>query len=160
MLTQELLKEILHYDPETGVWTWVNPPNHNTRLTGQIAGNRRRDGYLRIRYGGRLYYASHLACLYMTGKFPDKEMDHEDRDPSNDKWSNLREATSSQNKYNRTMTNNLRGVYRSGENSWWANSGRNNYLGTFDTLEAAIIARDTEALELGGPFAILNTPLE
>jgi len=91
----------------------------------------------------------------MTGKLPDEEMDHKDRDPSNDKWDNLREATSSQNKYNRTY-DGLRGVYRSGS-KWWAHVGRNGYLGTFDTLEEAIIARDAEALRLGGDFAVLNS---
>lgn len=158
MLTQEYLKHLLHYDPETGVWTWLNPPNHNTRLKGKIAGNRRSDGYLRIRIGGQLYYASRLACLYMLGKLPDEEMDHKDRDPSNDKWINLREATSSQNKYNRSDDGSLRGVYRSGD-KWWAMAGRDNYLGIFDTLEDAVAARDSAVLMLGGDFAVLN-PME
>lgn len=155
MLTQERLQHLLHYNPETGEWTWLNPPNHNTRLKGKLAGNRRSDGRLKIRIDGFAYYASHLANLYMIGKLPAIEMDHEDRDPSNDRWVNLREANSSQNKYNREP-NGLRGVYRSGETTWWAMVGRNNYLGTFDSLEAAITARDAAALELGGDFAILN----
>lgn len=155
LLTQERLRYFLSYDPETGVWTWLNPPNHNTRLKGQQAGNRRNDGYLRIRIGGCLYYSSHLANLYMTGFLPKEEMDHKDRDPSNDKWTNLREATSSQNKFNRTY-DGLRGVYRSGSN-WYASVGRSNYLGLFKTLEEAIVVRDAEALRAGGDFAILNS---
>jgi hypothetical protein len=155
MLTQDRLKYLLHYDPETGDWTWLNPPNHNTRLKGRLAGNRRHDGYLRIRIDGGLFYSSHLACLYMTGKLPDKEMDHIDRNPANDKWSNLRQATSSQNKYNRALNSGWRGVYRSGSN-WWAMVGRENYLGLFPTLEEALAARDAEAKRLGGDFAILN----
>jgi hypothetical protein len=83
-------------------------------------------------------------------------MDHKDRDPSNDKWSNLREATSSQNKYNRGLDGGLRGIYKSG-NGWWVMVGRNNYLGTFDTLEEACNVRDAEAARVSGGFAILNS---
>lgn len=157
-LTQQILMHLMHYDPLTGVWTWLNPPNHNTRLKGQSAGNRRADGYLRIRICGRLYYASHLACLYITGNLPMEEKDHKDRDPSNDKWVNLREATSSENKYNREFnySDKTRGVYCTG-NKWWAMTGRDNYLGTFDTFEEASTARDDAAKELGGDFAILNS---
>ena len=157
-LTQTRLKELLHYDPDIGIWTWIKVNKHNKEHDGKPAGNRRADGYLRIRIGGHLFYASRLACLYMTGKFPEEEMDHEDRDPGNDKWTNLREATSSQNKFNRGM-NGLRGVYCTGS-KWWAMVGRSNYLGTFDTLEQAIIARDTEALKCGGDFALLNQLME
>ena len=102
MITATRLREILHYDPETGVWTWIDPPKHNSRLTGQVAGNVRSDGYRLIRIRSVAYYSSRLACLYMTGEWPKEEMDHIDRNPSNDQWSNLREATSSDNKYNQT----------------------------------------------------------
>lgn len=155
ILTQERLKHLLSYDPETGIWIWLNPPNHNTRLKGKLAGNRASDGYLKIRINGQIYISSRLACLYMTGRFPVNEMDHKNRDRGNDRWANLREATSSENKYNREGYDS-RGVYRTGHR-WWAMVGRNNYLGTFDTLEEAIIARDAEAQRLGGAFAVLHT---
>lgn len=100
MITASYIEKCLHYAPETGVFTWVNPPNHNSNLRGQRAGTVRPDGYRTIRLGGRAYYASRLACAWMLGKWPDEEMDHIDRDPTNDKWSNLREATSSLNKRN------------------------------------------------------------
>lgn len=100
MLTGTRLESCLHYDPDAGLFTWINPPNHNSRLKGHIAGCIRSDGYRKIRIGGLDYYASRLACLWMLGRFPDEEMDHIDRDPSNDQWSNLREADSSLNKRN------------------------------------------------------------
>jgi hypothetical protein len=149
-LRLEYLRDVLSYDPETGVWVWLNPPNHNTRLRGKVAGTVRQDGYRKIRINGVPYYSGRLAWFYMTGEWPKEEVDHRDRDPSNDKWSNLREATSSQNKYNR-KPDDLRGVYRSGS-KWWAMAGRNNYLGIFDTLEDAVTARNAEALRLGGAF--------
>lgn len=100
MITGTRLQNILHYDPETGIWIWVRPANHNSRLTGKQAGNLRPDGYRTIRIDGVAYYASRLACLWMLGRWPDEEMDHIDRDPSNDRWNNLREADSSLNKRN------------------------------------------------------------
>jgi len=100
MLTGSRLEQMLHYDPETGMWTWIKAPNHNSNLNGHEAGNIRLDGYRKIRIDGFAYYASRLACLWMTGRWPVEEMDHIDRDPSNDCWSNLREASSSLNKLN------------------------------------------------------------
>lgn len=100
MITGTQLEHMLHYDPETGLWTWINPPAHNSKLKGQVAGTVRSDGYRTIRIARVAYYASRLACLWMTGKWPAEEMDHRDRDPSNDRWENLREADSSLNKWN------------------------------------------------------------
>jgi hypothetical protein len=153
MLTGTQL-EALHYEPETGVWIWISPPNHNGDLKGKVAGNVGADGYRKIRINGSLYVASRLAWLWMTGDWPENEIDHIDRDPSNDAWSNLREATSSQNKWNRGGEG-LRGIYRSGSR-WWAMAGRNNYLGTFDTVEEASRARDLAAAQMSEGFAILN----
>jgi len=100
MLTQAKLRDILWYDPETGVFIWLRPPKHNSKLLGKPAGNTRPDGYTTIRINGEAYYAHRLAFLYMTGQWPEPETDHIDRNPFNDRWSNLREATSSLNKYN------------------------------------------------------------
>ena len=149
--------ERLHYDPDTGEWIWLDPPNHNSRLKGQRAGYVRADGYRVIRIDGVAYYASRLAFVYMTGCWPEDEVDHEDRDPSNDRWANLRDATSSQNKWNRdTGYSGHRGVYPCGENTWQVQVG-GVYIGTFDDLEDAITARDSLALAWAGPFAILNS---
>lgn len=143
LFSPERLRHLLDYDPEMGLWTWRNPPNHNTRLKGRLAGNRRSDGYLKIRIDGQAYYAGRLAWYYMTGEWPKDEIDHLDRNPRNDRWANLRDATSSQNKFNQTREG-LVGVYRSGS-GWWAQAGRDKYLGVFATLDEAITAR-AEAL--------------
>jgi hypothetical protein len=153
-LTQEKLKYLLHYNLETGDWVWLNPPNHNTRLLGQLAGNRRSDGYLLIRIRGRLYYSGRLAWFYMTERWPE-EIDHKDRDPSNDRWVNLREATSSQNKYNQNRVG-IVGVYRSGNSNWMAMAG-NTYLGVYTSIEDAIDARKAALVNMGhSDFAELN----
>lgn len=156
MLTQKRLKELLHYDPETGDWIWINAPSHNTRLNGKPAGTTRSDGYRTIRIGGTAYYTSRLAILYMTGEWPEEEADHEDRNPRNEKWSNLRPASSSQNKYNRSLSSDgYRGVYPCG-NKWQVQVG-GCYLGIFDELEEAIAARDVTAFEWSDGYAILNS---
>lgn len=155
MLTQERLKHLLHYDLETGEWTWLNPPNHNTRLLGCVAGNVRADGYRTIRIDGCGYYAHRLAFLYVTGIWPSEEVDHKDRNPYNCAWSNLREATSSQNKYNRIYTQGqYRGVYPVGAK--WQVQVEGIYFGIFDSLEEAISIRDETALAWSHGFAILN----
>lgn len=141
MLTGTSL-ERLEYLPSTGEWFWRNPPNHNGRLKDTLAGYVRPTGYRLIRIGGTAYFASRLAFLWMLGRWPYDEVDHKDRDPSNDRWDNLRDATSSENKYNRDLGfyNSYRGVYRSGS-GWWAQAGK-QYLGTFETLMEAVEARE------------------
>lgn len=158
LITGTYLESLLFYDPDEGTLTWIDPGKHNMRYVGMLAGNIASDGYRKVRIDGQLYIASHLACLWMLGRWPYEEMDHKDRNRSNDKWDNLREATSSENKYNRGDSS-LRGVYRSGT-KWWAGVGRSGYLGMFNSLEAAITARDAEAYRLGGDFAVLNVPKE
>lgn len=141
MLTGSKLQR-LEYMPETGEWFWRCPPKHNTRLKDQLAGNLRSDGYRLIRIEGTAYYASRLAFVWMLGRWPHDEVDHIDRNPSNDRWNNLREATSSDNKYNRDLgyRDSYRGVYRSGDETWWAAVG-GIYLGTYPSLEMAVTAR-------------------
>lgn len=108
MLTQERLKELLHYDPETGVWRWIKitHPSGRTKV-GSIAGTPYTRGYRRIIVDGKKYRSARLAVLYMTGKWPPDGVDHRDGDTSNDRWTNLRCATQSQNGGNmrRPVTN-------------------------------------------------------
>lgn len=159
MLSQGYLKNLLNYDPDTGIWTWINPPNHNTRLMGKRAGNRRCDGYLKIRIDGVAYYAGRLAYLYMQGRMPLFEVDHIDRDPSNDKWDNLREATSSENKCNRIVSNRsgYRGVDWYEPLQKWRARLNDIHLGYHSDLQDAITARDTAAKIAYGDFAVLNS---
>ncbi len=153
-LTQSDLKHILHYDPETGVWTWLNPASRNVK-PGDIAGSEDGKGYRRIQIWGSAYRTGRLAFFYMKGYWPEL-IDHEDRHGGNDRWSNLREANSSQSNFNRYE--GIRGVNQQG-NKWRARVGPNNDLGLFNTFEEAVIARDALAKELGGEFAIMNAEL-
>lgn len=94
-LGQERLKQLLHYDPLTGIWTWRVDRGFAARANvraGDVAGTPNDNGYRVIGVEGGVYRASHLAVLYMTGELPGEEVDHKDCDPTNDRWLNLREA--------------------------------------------------------------------
>lgn len=100
MVTRERLKELLIYNPDTGVFTWRIKPCDRI-MAGAIASNvSKTHGYVRIGIDGKRYMAHRLAWLYMTGKWPILEIDHKDGLRANNKWGNLREATSAVNHQN------------------------------------------------------------
>jgi hypothetical protein len=83
-LTQEKLKEALHYDPVTGIFTWIR--NRIGHKAGTQAGYLNPAGYRSICINYRSYQASHLANLYMEGYLPEYEMDHRNRVRWGDSW--------------------------------------------------------------------------
>ena len=162
MLTQERLKELLHYDPDTGEWTWLvgrgggDNGAHPGDRAGWIENGRRR-----IQVDAHKYLASRLAVLYMTGAWPAKQVDHRDLDKSNDRWSNLRDATHNQNSMNigkrRDNTSGFKGVTLHAETQKWhariCLMGKSRSLGLFGTPEAAHDAYVDAASKLFGEFA-------
>ncbi len=142
-LTQARLKELLHYDPETGVFTWLVRTSTCIRV-GDIAGYRDGDGYLRIGICGGQYRAHRLAWLYMTGKWPIDQIDHKNAVKNDNRWKNLREATCAINNQNKrkALRNNrtgFLGVSRNGKGfiaQIKINEKRRN-LGTYPTPELA-----------------------
>src|SRR5690349_15052213 len=97
-LTQQYLKEILHYDPETGVFIWYTSRGHCK--AGNVAGSLNL-GYILIGICNFKYQAHRLAWLYMTGEWPTFEIDHKNGVSSDNRWENLREATRIINGQNR-----------------------------------------------------------
>src|SRR5205823_6060710 len=97
MLTVKRLRKVLSYAPTTGIFRWKVSAGSRAPV-GAIAGARNGRGYHQIRIGGRPYSASRLAWLYMTGKWPNSEISYINGKPSDTRWANLREATSSQNR--------------------------------------------------------------
>ena len=148
MLTQSKLKDILDYNPETGEWRWLKTLA-NRAQAGSPAGSINREGYKTISINKKKYQSSRLAWLFMTGDWPEIEIDHIDRNKSNDKWSNLRQATRSENAINRNLcksnTSGIKGVYwYSRTKMWMANIGVDSkliHLGYFHTKDEAIAAR-------------------
>ncbi|MGW1422698.1 HNH endonuclease [Bradyrhizobium manausense] len=157
--TAELVRSLLDYDPLTGVFLWRISPSRNTP-EGSIAGADS-EGYRLIRIDGGRYKAHQLAWLYMTGEWPSRQVDHRDTDRSNNRWSNLRLATTSQNKANmgRRADNKsgFKGVrWYSPTKKWNAQircQGKNTNLGYFPTPEEAHAAYCRAAERLFGEFA-------
>ena len=156
ILSQVKLRELLHYDPETGVWTWLNPLPRSRVKPGDIAGRIMDNGRRQIRIASGFYYSSRLAWLYMTSEWPINQVDHENRNRSDDRWENLREATQSQNSFNRDWcegNGSLRGLQPHG-NKWRVDIG-GMYLGLFEDVRDAEAIRDLALWYRAGRFATL-----
>lgn len=161
-LTAERLREVLHYDPETGIFTWkvsLAPRGPVGAVAGCSRSGRRQ--YVVIRIDGELFLAQRLAWLYMTDIWPTDKVDHKDNDASNNRWSNLREATNAQNCFNQgkrsVNSSGFKGVTLFKRDRVWTAqitvSGKNHYLGRFQTPEEAHAAYCEAAERLHGEFA-------
>jgi hypothetical protein len=102
LLTASRLRQVLKYDEDTGLFTWLVSTSNRVKV-GDTAGALNGDGYVLIQIDGKAYKASRLAFLYMIGRFPDPEADHENLNRSDDRWKNLREATRQQNNRNKPV---------------------------------------------------------
>jgi len=160
MLTHQRLRELLDYDPETGVFTWrVNRRGRFARV-GAVAGTPRKDGRLQISVDGTIYDAGPLAFLWMTGRWPARLIDHKNGDPSDDRWRNLREATYSQNganSFDRISEVPFKGVVIEKRTGRYCARIKVNYkminLGTFETAADAHVAYIAAARKYFGAFA-------
>lgn len=161
MLTQERLKEVLHYDPDTGAMT-ARIDRVKVRA-GSVLGSPNSKGYLMTGIDYVVYGCHHLAWLYTHGEMP-SEIDHINLNPADNRLINLRPCTHSQNMANRavlkTSTTGLKGVTKTRGGKWGAEismSRVRHWLGTFDTPEQAAAAYDKAARELHGEFAYTNS---
>lgn len=147
-LTAERVRELLDYDPTTGVFRWRGTRRGVPLWKSNEAGcvhTGKNAPRRQIHIGGRLFYASRLAWLLMTGHWPGAEVDHINRDQLDDRWDNLREASASQNRVNRDQPNGSglpRGVRQSHDKTGHFTARitvkkREYHLGTFRTPEAA-----------------------
>ena len=145
-LTAERLREVLHYDPETGVFTWRVRAGH--AKIGDVAGGYDGRGYRVIGVDGALYRAHRLAWLYTTGAWPADQIDHINGARDDNRFANLREATHRENGQNRTAhpfnTSGHPGVcWHKAAQKWMAQirtSQKHRYLGLFSTPEEAAAA--------------------
>ncbi|WP_371833424.1 HNH endonuclease [Ferirhizobium litorale] len=92
MITQWRLKDVLHYDPETGRFRWL-VTNSVRAIAGSPAGSVANRGHVSVRIDGRAYQAHRLAWLYMTGVWPTHMVGHADSDVKNNRWVNLHVRT-------------------------------------------------------------------
>lgn len=161
MITQAYLKTVLHYDKKTGIFTWIKVAPCHVKA-GQRAGYMT-NGYRLITINGYHYREHRLAFLYMTGSIP-KLIDHKNTNRVDNRWDNLREATKVTNAANQNAhvdsQSGLKGVaWDKTRNQWRASiqcDKRWQFLGRFETKEAAAAAYNTKALEVFGEFAKIN----
>lgn len=153
-LTQSQLKEILHYNPDTGVFTRLMNGNFGRWKIGDIAGCvSSESGYVLIRVLGVLQRAHRLAFLYMTGSFPQDQVDHEDHIRHNNEWLNIRQCTNQENHKNESLSkNNTSGNIGVSFNrgKWCAYimvDRKKQHLGRFITKQEAICARKSADIE-------------
>ena len=154
--TQGYLRSILHYDPDTGVWT-RKLARHHKGYVGERAGCvNKSDGRRYIKVNNRRYSEARLAWFYMKGTWPKRRVDHADTDETNNRWGNLRLATVSENQANCGARKTVKGVTRVRTGKWTAQiqkHRRKQHLGTFATEEEAHAAYRTAAVQLYGQFA-------
>lgn len=159
--TVEVIRQMLIYEPETGIFRWRVAPNFMIPA-GSIAGSTScRDGYVYIAIKGCHVGAHRLAYAYMTGQWPDHQVDHRDTNRRNNRWKNLRAATRQQNNANtRMLKNNTSGIkgvsWHKASGKWRATVTLNNKqicLGMYHSIKEAAEARRRKADELFGEFA-------
>jgi len=155
------IHEQLYADFDQGKVYWkINKRGPGAKV-GKEAGTVRDDGYYQIKINGRFVRRSHVIWGLKYGQFPVEELDHIDRNPSNDSIHNLREATSSENKANQKLQSNnkcgLKGVYLRKDNQKWTaqicSKGVRRTLGLFSSKEQAYEAYREYAIKLHGEFA-------
>lgn len=147
-LTADLLREKLHYDPDTGVFT--RRSGSGRWAAGTVSGSFDESiGYVRIFVDGRYYLAHRLAWLYTYGKWPADQIDHINWNGRDNRICNLREATNAQNAQNRgprvDTPHGCKGLYWNKRLGKWIAcaqvNGKIKHLGVFAEKDDAISAR-------------------
>lgn len=177
--TQEQIKELLHYDPETGKFTWNEraenwfvATDHNTAAGACKSWNSswaKKEAFTAVSHGykvgaikNKLYRAHRLSFFYMKGYMPE-QVDHINGDRGDNRWENLRAVDNMENHRNlRKRSTNTSGVvgvifrpkggYGKKTDRYIANITVNyetKFLGCFDTLEEAAKARKEAEIKYG-----------
>lgn len=168
ILTQEVLKELLHYNPDTGIFTWKRRDRKwfktvctwktfKKRFEGREAGAVCAQGYIVIRILSLEYKAHRLAFLYMEGNFPEIDADHINGVRSDNTWTNIRRATRQENCRNmKRMKSNKTGIMGVFRYKNWDKyetyirvKGKLIKLGWYDDFFEACCARKSGELKYG-----------
>lgn len=138
---------MLHYDPETGVFTWARASRK--AKVGAQAGSPDVHGYWQINLQARVFKAHRLAWFYVHCEWPNGQMDHINHDRKDNRITNLRIVDNAENHRNRPLQASNKtgfhgvsfckqtGRYRAKINV----DGKQIHLGRFDTIEQAAAAR-------------------
>lgn len=141
-MNQELLHKLFDY--KDGKLHWKESPSRNVKA-GDVAGSLDSRGYFKTRINGKYYRNHRLIFLYHHG-FTPSVIDHIDGDISNNKITNLRAATNTQNQFNSKKrsdnTSGVKGVLWSKRlQKWFVQikvDGKQKYCGSYSSIEEAI----------------------
>lgn len=162
-LTIARARALFRYNLETGVIVWAEDRGGPIKA-GDQAGCIDTKGHRRIYCEGRSYASTHIIWAIVYGRWPSNQVDHENRQPNDDRFLNLREATPSQNCANRAFPTKAKGVsLHKGSGKYHARvqaRGKLHFLGSFNTSEEAAAAYDLGAIKLHGEFALTNAMME
>ena len=158
-LTQDKLKGLLNYNPETGIFTRaVDSGRNNCWKKGSVSGYfDASNGYVKVSLLGKRYYAHRLAWLYVHGKFPENKIDHINHNRTDNRLCNLRTVSNTDNSRNCSkQANNTSGttgvVWDRDLLKWSARIMVNRkclYLGVFVDIELAKNARKQAEVKYG-----------
>ena len=160
LLNQAQLKLLLRYDSATGEFYWAaNVCGRNQK--GARAAKPMAGRYSEVQIYGCRFFASHLAWLYVYGAWPKNLIDHINRNKSDDRIANLREATHSQNQANTKLSQRNKTGYKGvsfskRDKKYYAGiklHRKTKYLGIFPTAEEASRAVEAARLKYFGEFA-------
>ena len=149
ILTQERLKELLHYDQETGVFKRKTTQANNAKAESIAGCVNKKLGYVIIGIDNKQYYAHRLAWFYVNNTWPENQIDHINRNKTDNRIKNLREVTHAQNRQNIGLKNNNKsgatGVFwYANRNKWIAYircNGKRHSLGYHVNFQDAVKAR-------------------
>lgn len=158
------VREMFRYDPDTGIMSWALAPSPwLSHMIGTRVGSiyKNSGGYRIVKIGYIPFKVSRLIWFYVNGVWPEAFVDHVNGDRDDDRLLNLREATCTQNNFNRSIkcTNKLgvKGVsydpVRQKYCAFISKDRKNKNLGRFDSLEEAKRAYDSAASLAFGDFA-------
>ncbi|MCK5609397.1 HNH endonuclease [Candidatus Pacearchaeota archaeon] len=158
MITQDLVKDLFNYNPETGILT--RKINKGSAKAGDIAGSINSKGYLLTRINGKKYLNHRIIFLFVYGYLPEF-MDHVDNNRLNNKIENLRECTWNENQHNALLRkDNKSGIkcvtWHKATKKWMAAiriNKQSKHLGVFSDIKEAKKSVDDARIKYHGEFA-------
>lgn len=163
-LTAERARELLDYEPDTGLLWWKPRQTVTGRWflkEAKIAGGGNGDGYIVVRIDRHLYYAHRVIFLMMTGEWPPEQVDHRELSRSDNRWDFMRAATNTENNQNRPARRDnrigLKGVCLATDGGAFTATitvnGKQMHLGRFSSAQDAYAAYCVAADRYHGEFA-------
>ena len=146
MIEHKELIERLHYNEDTGVFTWVKPTNRRI-IYGAVAGSKRKEGSIQININGKIYLANRLAWFYVCKKWPIGQIMHINHIKDDNRFCNLKDVPFNSNK----QKESIKAYYDKRYNTWIASRtlyGKHIHIGRFCTEQEAKEATIKHRIEL------------